>query len=156
VGKTSAGLLPFRRGARGLEVLLVHPGGPFWKNKDAGAWSIPKGEAEANEDLLASAERELREETGFVPRGPYRALGSAKLKGGKVVHAWAFEADFDPTELVSNDVELEWPPRSGRHARFPEVDRAAWWAISEARDKINSGQLPLLEALLQSLAPNME
>jgi len=137
-------------------VLLVHPGGPFWKKKDAGAWSIPKGEAEPDEDLLAAAEREFREETGFVPRGPYRALGSARQKGGKLVHAWAFEGDFDSSALVSNEVELEWPPRSGRRTRFPEVDRAAWCSISEARERINPGQFQLVEALLQSLATNME
>jgi len=139
-----------------VEVLLVHPGGPFWKKKDAGAWSIPKGEAEPDEDLLAAAEREFREETGFVPRGPYRALGSARQKGGKLVHAWAFEGDFDSSALVSNEVELEWPPRSGRRTRFPEVDRAAWCSISEARERINPGQFQLVEALLQSLATNME
>lgn len=137
-------------------MLLVHPGGPFWKKKDAGAWSIPKGEAEPDEDLLAAAEREFREETGFVPRGPYRALGSARQKGGKLVHAWAFEGDFDSSALVSNEVELEWPPRSGRRTRFPEVDRAAWCSISEARERINPGQFQLVEALLQSLATNME
>jgi predicted NUDIX family NTP pyrophosphohydrolase len=154
--KTSAGLLPFRHGATEPEVLLVHPGGPFWKNKDAGAWSVAKGEVEPNEDLCSAAEREFREETGFVPVGPYRSLGSVRQKSGKHVHAWAFEADFDCEALVSNEVELEWPPRTGRRARFPEVDRAAWWPISVARQKINSGQLPLLEALLRSLASNME
>lgn len=149
-------MLPYRYRDSVLEVMLVHPGGPFWKNKDRGAWSIPKGEVEPDEDLLAAARRELCEETGFVAAPPFWELGRAQLASGKHVVAWAFESDADPALLQSNEIDLEWPPRSGRRARFPEVDRAGWFGLAEARKKINSGQLPLLAALEQHLGASPE
>ena len=145
--KVSAGLLPYRVRDGQLEVMLVHPGGPFFQNKDEGAWSVAKGEIEEGEDLLTAAQRELREETGFVALGPFVALGQVKQKSGKLVHAWATVADFDTSALKSNDFELEWPPRSGRRQRFPEVDRAAWLTLPEAETKLNPAQIPLLRAL---------
>ena len=130
--KTSAGILLFRRRPGGVEVLLVHPGGPFWAKKDEGAWSIPKGEAEPGEDLLAVARREFREETGAALEGAVLDLGGVKQKGGKTVVAWAAEGDFDPASLTSNTFAMEWPPRSGKRAEFPEVDRAAWFDLATA------------------------
>ena len=143
----SAGILALREVAGTLEHFLVHPGGPYFRNKDDGAWSIPKGLLEEGDpDELAAALRELCEETGFVaPPGPYLPLGEVKQKSGKVVVAWAVAADFDPSALVSNSFEIEWPPRSARMARFPEVDRAAWLDVETARVKILAAQLPLLE-----------
>lgn len=143
--KESAGVLVYRRRDRAPEFLLVHPGGPFWKNKDDGAWSIPKGEIDASEDKLAAARRELKEETGFGVEGPFTALAPVKLKGGKIVHAFLAEGDFDPAAMVCNSFEIEWPPRSGRTQSFPECDRAAWFAPGEALEKINLGQRPLIE-----------
>jgi predicted NUDIX family NTP pyrophosphohydrolase len=145
---SSAGVLVYRRRTR-LEVLLVHPGGPFWAKKDAGAWSIPKGEFGEGEDPLTAARRELAEETGLVVDGELRPLGSVKQAGGKVVHAWALEGDLDADAIRSNTFSMEWPPRSGRMQQFPEVDRAAWFGIDEARVKLLKGQLPLLDALCQ-------
>lgn len=147
MSRKSAGLLLFRRRAGQLEVLLVHPGGPFWARKDEGAWSIPKGEIEETEDPLAAARREVREETGASPAGQFSALTPIRQAGGKVVHAWAVEGDFDPATLASNTFEMEWPPRSGRQQAFPEVDRAAWFVLDVARRKILKGQLPLLDEL---------
>jgi predicted NUDIX family NTP pyrophosphohydrolase len=147
MSKISAGILLTRVTAQGREVLLVHPGGPFWAKKDDGAWSIPKGEAGDGEDLLAAARRELAEETGCAPDGPAVPLGSVRQAGGKVVHAWAIEADFDPANLRSNTFSIEWPPRSGRRRDFPEVDRAAWFSLSRARDKILAAQRPFLDRL---------
>jgi predicted NUDIX family NTP pyrophosphohydrolase len=149
---TSAGLLIFRRGAGGLEVFLVHPGGPFWRKKNQGAWSIPKGGVADGEDPLAAAQRELLEETGFEVTGPFLALPSVRQAGGKVVKAWAVAADVDPDRQVSNTFTMEWPPRSGRQQTFPEVDRAAWFTVAEARERINAGQVPLLEALEATIA----
>ena len=143
----SAGLVMYRRAGNALEVLLVHPGGPFWAKKDAGAWSIPKGECESGEASLAAAIREFQEETGFVPAPPYLALTSVRQRGGKVVDAWAFEGDCDPTLLTSATVSLEWPRGSGRRIEFPEVDRAAWFSLEEARRKILPAQAPLLDEL---------
>lgn len=137
----------YRRTRHGLEVLLVHPGGPFWARRDSGAWSIPKGEPRAGEDLLAAAVRELGEETGFPIAGPLRSLGSIRQRGGKQVHAWAAESDVDPAALCSNTFTMEWPPRSGRRRAFPEADRAAWFELAEARRRINPGQAPLLDVL---------
>ena len=151
--RQSAGLLLHRRGASGLEVFLVHPGGPFWSRKDAGAWSIPKGEFTAAEDPLAAARREFREETGFdPPPEPPVALGAARQAGGKTVHAWAVAGDVEAAAVRSNTFEMEWPPRSGRVQEFPEVDRAAWFGLDEARRRILPGQLPLLERLEQAVA----
>ena len=154
--KRSAGLLMYRRGAAGLTVLLVHPGGPFWAGKDLGAWSIPKGEYDADEVPLAAAQREFAEETGTAPRGEFLPLGEAKQPGGKHVSAWAVEGDFDPATLVSTTFEMEWPPRSGRKRSFPEVDRAAWFSLDEARRKILAGQRPLIDRLERMLASSQE
>jgi predicted NUDIX family NTP pyrophosphohydrolase len=147
----SAGLVLYRVTERGVEVLLVHPGGPFWQKKDSGAWSIPKGEVTEGEDLLAAARRELLEETGFSAEGPALALGSVRQRSGKVVHAWAVRGDADPSRLRSNSFELEWPPRSGVARSFPEIDRAAWCDLAEARRRIVPAQVPLLEALAAGL-----
>jgi len=148
----SAGLLMFRRAARGVEVFLVHPGGPFWKNRDAGAWSIPKGLVEAGEELLAAARREFHEETGLAPHGPYLPLGTVQQKAGKIVQAWACEGDADARRIVSNTARVELPRGSGRWIEVPEVDRAAWFAPETAREKINPAQAELIDRLLQTLA----
>jgi predicted NUDIX family NTP pyrophosphohydrolase len=147
MAKTSAGILLFRRRPAGVQVMLVHPGGPFWAKKDAGAWSIPKGLADEGEDLLAAAKREFREETGMNVEGEFLALGAHKQPGGKTIVAWALEGDFDPATLKSNVFAMEWPPRSGQMAEFPEVDRAAWYSIDEALEKVNKGQTPIIAAL---------
>jgi predicted NUDIX family NTP pyrophosphohydrolase len=151
VAKTSAGLILFRLRDARLEVLLVHLGGPLWARKDEGAWFIPKGEVEAGEDLLAAARREFHEETGFDPRGPFLELGSVKNKGGKTIHAWAFEGDCDPTRMRSNTFTLEWPPRSGRLQQFPEADRAELFTLERAREKGNASERPLIERLAERL-----
>ena len=150
--RTSAGLLLYREGPEGPQVLLVHPGGPFWQRKDLGAWSIPKGEVGPDEDLLAAARREFREETGFAVDGAAIALGSVRQRSGKVVHAWAVRGDADPSQLHSNTFELEWPPRSGTLQSFPEADRAAWFDLPEARRRILAAQAGLLDALAAALA----
>ena len=149
--RVSAGLLLYRRPGSAVEVLLVHPGGPFWRNKDLGAWSIPKGEAEAGEDLLEVARRELREETGLEVDGAFQPLTPVRQAGGKIVHAWAVAAEVDPGTIVSSTFEIEWPPRSGRQQTFPEVDRAAWFDADEARRRILSGQVPLIDELTRRL-----
>ena len=133
-----------------IEVLLVHPGGPLWAHKDAGAWSIPKGEYLEPEDPLAAALREFEEETGGRASGPFTELGTIKQKSGKLVTAWACEGEFDPSQLTSNTFEMEWPKGSGKFKDFPEVDRAEWLSIADAREKINPAQLPLLDALTAS------
>jgi predicted NUDIX family NTP pyrophosphohydrolase len=145
--KVSAGLLLYRFRAGRLQVLLVHPGGPFFRNKDLGAWSIPKGEPDEGEPLLDAAKREFREETGFVVDGEYLELTAVKQKAGKVVHAWALEGDCEPEALRSNTFPLEWPPRSGKRVEFPEVDRAEFFELEKAREKINPAQSALLEEL---------
>ena len=150
--KLSAGILLFRRRAAGLEVMLVHPGGPFWAKKDDGAWSIPKGLADEGEDLLAAAKREFLEEAGMQLSGAFRVHGAHKQTSAKTIAGWACEGDFDPATLKSNTFSLEWPPRSGRMAEFPEVDRAAWYSIDEALVKINKGQKPIIAALEPSVA----
>ena len=149
--KASAGLLLYRHAAGGLEVLLVHPGGPYWARKDIGAWSIPKGEIEPGEEALAAARREFEEETGASVEGTFLLLPSVKLRSGKVVHAWAIEADFDAAGLRSNLFSMEWPPKSGQQREFPEADRAEWLSIDAARVKIHPGQAPLLDHLLARL-----
>ena len=150
--KTSAGLLMYRRNGGTLEVLLVHPGGPFWAKKDLGAWSVPKGECDPGEDELQAARREVNEETGLTPDGPFAALQSVKQPSGKLVVAWAVEFDCNPANITSNTFSMEWPPRSGKRAEFPEVDRAAWFRLEEARSRIQPGQRPLLDQLERLLA----
>jgi predicted NUDIX family NTP pyrophosphohydrolase len=146
--KKSAGLLTFRRSPDGqVQVMLVHPGGPFWAKKDLGAWSIPKGEYDDSEDALEAAKREFVEETGFPVSGPFLPLGSLKQPSGKTVSVWAFESDCDPAALVSNKFEMEWPPKSGRMASFVEIDRAGWFSLGEARERLVKGQVGFLEAL---------
>jgi len=147
MAKISAGLLLYRVRQGSLEVFLVHPGGPFWAKKDAGSWSIPKGEAAAGEALLLAAQREFREETALDVAGDFRVLSPVRQPSGKVVHAWAVEADCDAAAIRSNSFEMEWPPRSGRKQAFPEVDRAAWLDLPAARAKITKGQLGLLDQL---------
>jgi predicted NUDIX family NTP pyrophosphohydrolase len=149
--KRSAGLLLYRR-RNALEVFLVHPGGPFWAGKDRGAWSIPKGEYSQSEDPLAAAQREFTEETGFTARGPFVELGMVRQASGKIVAAWAAEGDCDPSALVSNACQIEWPPRSGKTLEIPEVDRGAWFALPEARERILAGQNAFLDALARQLA----
>jgi predicted NUDIX family NTP pyrophosphohydrolase len=147
MGRVSAGLILFRRAAAGVEVLLVHPGGPFFAKKDLGAWSIPKGEVVEGEEPLAAARREFAEELGFAAVGEFLPLGEVKQKGGKTVHAWAVEGECDPAPCRSNTFKMEWPPRSGKWAEFPEVDRAEFFGLAAAREKINQGQAPLLDQL---------
>ncbi len=142
----SAGVLLYRRRAASLEVFLVHPGGPFWARKDDAAWSVPKGLVEVEEEELACARREFREETGFdTPEGPVHDLGTFRQPSGKRLHVWAIEGDCDADALSSNLFEMEWPPKSGRKARFPEVDRGGWFDRAQAIRKIASGQRPVLE-----------
>lgn len=147
MAKTSAGILLYRWRAGRLEVLLVHPGGPFFARKDEGAWSIPKGEVESGEAPLDAARREFEEETGVHLAGPFVELPPVRQRGGKVVHAWAVEGDCDPDAIRSDTFTLEWPPRSGRTVAFPEVDRAAFFDLGEARRKINPAQAEWLDAL---------
>ncbi|HUR29153.1 MAG TPA: NUDIX domain-containing protein [Planctomycetota bacterium] len=154
--KRSAGLLVHRERGGRIEVLLVHPGGPFWARKDLGAWSIPKGELDEGEDALEAARREVEEETGLRARGEATALGSTKLKSGKIVEAFAVRDDFDPTRLKSNTFEQEWPPKSGERRQFPEVDRAEWFGFDEAERKLHPGQLPLLQRLRELLTKKKE
>lgn len=147
----SAGLLLFRRRVTDLEVLLGHPGGPFWQNKDDGAWSIPKGLIGVGEAPLSAARREFAEETGHHPEGVFLPLGEARQPGGKIVEAWAIEGDWETALLRSNTFEMEWPPRSGRLRAFPEIDRAAWFAVAGARRKILRGQVIFVDRLLEVL-----
>jgi predicted NUDIX family NTP pyrophosphohydrolase len=145
--KKSAGLLMFRRRNDGVEVLLVHPGGPLWAKKDEGAWSIPKGEIEPGEDPLAAARREFEEELGSPASGEFVELAPIRQAGGKMIYAWAVQGDFDPATLTGGAFSMEWPPRSGRQQQFPEIDRAEWFAIAEAKRKINKAQAALLDEL---------
>jgi predicted NUDIX family NTP pyrophosphohydrolase len=147
----SAGILLYRRGDAGVEVLLVHPGGPFWAKKDEGAWSIPKGLIDDGEDPLVAARREFTEETGGTASGETMALGDFRQPGGKIVTAFAVEGDFDLADFVSTNFTMEWPPRSGRKAEFPEADRAGWFSIEAARAKILKGQAAMLDTLLKHL-----
>lgn len=151
MSKKSAGLLIYRLREGGLEVFLVHPGGPFWAKKELGAWSIPKGEHEADEDPLDAACREFTEETGFTAKGPFLPLTPQKQKSGKVIRAFACEGEVSPENLDSNSFILEWPPRSGKFQEFPEVDRAAWFPLTEAKGKIHPGQEGFLKELAGSL-----
>ena len=150
--KRSAGILLYRRRASLIEVLLVHPGGPFWRNKDDGAWFLPKGELEADEDPLSAAMREFREELGAAPPAAEPlSLGTVKNKSGKLIFAWALEGDFEPADLQSNTFSVEWPPRSGKLRDFPEVDRAAFFSFEVGATKIHSAELPLLERLKRAV-----
>ena len=156
VARLSAGILLFRRSGGALELLLVHPGGPFWARKDDGVWSIPKGEYEESQDPQAAALREFEEEIGQpLPAASVPdliALGSQRLPSGKIVTAWAADGDLDADGIVSNTFEMEWPPRSGEMREFPEVDRAGWFAVDDARVKITRGQLPFIDALVDAVA----
>jgi predicted NUDIX family NTP pyrophosphohydrolase len=145
--RISAGLLMYRIKDGKLQVLLAHPGGPFFKNKDDDVWSIPKGEVDLDEDFLECAKREFEEETAVSPTGPFIALKPITQKGGKIVHAWAFEGDWDPSVNVSNTFTMEWPPRSGQQMEFPEIDRAEFFDVAAARLKIKAAQMPLIEEL---------
>ena len=150
MARRSAGIVLYRSGASGLEVLLVHPGGPFWAKKDAGAWSIPKGEYDDGEDPLACALREFEEETGTrLDSEDVVELGSIRQKGGKEVTAWAVAGDLDPASVRSNTFAMEWPPRSGRQAEFPEIDRAEWFALDVARSKLVAAQAELLDRVVE-------
>ena len=152
MAKRSAGLLLYRKRGEGIEVLLVHPGGPFWADRDAGSWSVPKGEVEIGEEALAVARREFEEETGHSPpAGDPIDLGEIRQASGKVVHAWAVEGDLDPARVTSNTFMMEWPPRSGRQQEFPEVDRAQWFEPDDARRRMNSAQAELVDRLLARL-----
>jgi predicted NUDIX family NTP pyrophosphohydrolase len=148
-GRVASGILLYRRGAGGLEVLLAHPGGPFWSKKDEGAWSLPKGEPAPGEDPLDCARREFQEETGVTASGPFVDLGDVRQKSGKVVHAWAAEGEGDPSCMTSNSFTMEWPPKSGRMSTFPEVDRWAWFDLEEARRRINPAQAALIDRLAE-------
>lgn len=147
MAKQSAGILIYRHRNSGVEVFLVHPGGPFWRNKDLGSWSIPKGEFVEGEHPLEVAQRELREETGLTVDGSFVPLAHVRQRGGKVVHAYAIEVDVECGEVKSNTFTIEWPPRSGKMQEFPEVDRAEWFALDEARTRILASQLPLVDEL---------
>lgn len=150
--KRSAGVLVHRSGAGGVEVLLVHPGGPFWSRKDEGAWFIPKGEINPDEEPLAAAYREFAEELGFAaPAGEPLELGTVKNKGGKLIYAWALAGDLDLAAFRSNTFSMEWPPRSGQKREFPEVDRAQYFSVEQALTKMHAAELPLVERLLQRL-----
>jgi predicted NUDIX family NTP pyrophosphohydrolase len=146
--KRSAGVLAYRF-THELQVFLVHPGGPFFKNKDAGAWTIPKGEILEDEEPLAAAQREFREETGFSVSGDFKELTPIKQKGGKVVLAWAIEKDFDETKVVSNTFQIEWPPKSSKMQTFPEVDKAGWFSIDEAKVKVNPAQVDFIDEIFR-------
>lgn len=149
--KKAAGILLYRQTGSSVEVLLIHPGGPFWAKKDEGSWSIPKGEISENEDPLMAAQREFQEETGFSVQGPFISIGSVKQSSGKVVQAWACAGNVDASAIQSNNFNLEWPPHSGKYQDFPEADRAEWFSLTEARKKILKVQLPFLENLEQLL-----
>ncbi len=150
--KTSAGILPYRWRTQGWEFLLVHPGGPFWAHKDLGAWGIAKGEFEPGESAFEAALREFEEETGFRPSGQFLPLTPRRQPSGKMIEAWAVETDWDPAQLRSNTCLIEWPMRSGRTLEIVEVDRAAWFPLEDARQRIGPGQRPLLEELVAILA----
>ena len=150
-GRVSAGILLYRLPATGPEVFLVHPGGPFWAKRDLGAWSVPKGEVDGDEDLLEAAKREFQEETGASVDGNFIELAPLRQPSGKVVRAWAVEGDIDASAIRSNTFSIEWPPRSGKSRAFPEVDRAGWFTLAEARDKLLPGQRPFLDELMRKI-----
>ena len=148
---TSAGLVLFRRGAKGLEIFLAHPGGPLWKSRDIGAWTIPKGLIDEGEDPLAAARREFREETGIDASGPFLPLGTIRQKAGKVVHGWAWAGDADAAATTSNTAKIEWPRKSGRWVSYPEIDRCGWFTAAAAREKMNPAQAEFIGRLEQLL-----
>jgi len=152
LGKLSAGILLYRRKSGAIEVLLIHPGGPFWRGREQGAWMIPKGGVEEGEDVAACALREFEEELGTRPEGTPRPLCRIRQAGGKWVEAFVLEGDLDPEGIVSNEFQVEWPPRSGEYRSYPEVDRAAWFGLAEARAQILPSQTPILDALEAELA----
>jgi predicted NUDIX family NTP pyrophosphohydrolase len=152
MARNSAGILMYRRRQGIVEVLLAHPGGPFWARKDLGAWSIPKGEFEPDEDSLAAAKREFEEETGLSVTGEFIPLAPIKQSGGKIVHIWAVEGDCDASAIKSNTFMIEWPPRSGRQQEFPEIDRADWFSLDAAKEKVTKGQRGFIEELRRILA----
>ena len=149
--KQSAGILVYRRKNKHIEVFLVHPGGPFWLKKDLGAWSIPKGEIEEEEDPMKVALREFKEETGQVVNGDFTPLQPVKQKGGKIISAWAIEGEVNEDKIISNTFEIEWPPKSGKMKSFPEVDKAAWFSIDAAKEKINPAQINFIDELTTTL-----
>lgn len=149
MSKQSAGILLYRKIHKTIEVLLVYPGGPYFSGKEAGNWTVPKGEFTDEEAPLQAAIREMEEETGFRPEGPFTPLSPIKQKSGKIVHCWAMESDLDVTTILSNTFELEWPPKSGKRKTFPEIEKAAWFTLESAKGKINERQIPLLEELQQ-------
>jgi predicted NUDIX family NTP pyrophosphohydrolase len=151
MSKTSAGLIMYRLRSETLEVLLVHPGGPFWSKKDAGAWFIAKGEINPNEESLDAAKREFEEETGLKPQGPFLPLGSVKQKSGKIIFAWAFAGDCDPSRLQSNTFTIEWPPKSGLQKEFPEIDRYSFFTLPAAQEQIHPAEYPFLTRLQELL-----
>jgi predicted NUDIX family NTP pyrophosphohydrolase len=156
VRKLSAGILMFRKRESTLQVFLVHPGGPFWRNKDAGAWSIPKGEYEEREDPLDAAKREFREETGIEADGEFLPLGQIKQPSGKLITAWALEGDCSPSAVRSDMFSMEWPPKSGRQQEFPEVDRADWFTVNEAKKRIVKGQIGFIDRVVALTAANAQ
>lgn len=151
MAKTSAGLILYRMQSGQLEVLLVHPGGPFWSKKDEGAWFVPKGELNVGDEPLAGAKREFEEETGLKPEGEFLALGNVKQKSGKTIVAWAFEGDCDPSSIKSNTFSIEWPPKSGRQQEFPEIDRAGFFTVPQAKAKMHPVEYPLVLRLHELL-----
>jgi len=151
--KTSAGILLYRRSPAGIEVFLVHPGGPFWAKRDLGSWTVPKGEVNSDENLLQAAKREFHEETGARVDGEFVELAPVRQPSGKVVHAWAVEGDVDAAAITSNTFSIEWPPKSGKTREFPEIDRGGWFALAEAREKLLPGQVPLLDQLIRIISP---
>ena len=154
--KHSAGILLYRFIDKKLEVFLVHPGGPFWAKKDKAAWSIPKGEFDDSEDPLEAAKREFKEETGIQIKGPFLDLGQLHQPSRKIVHAWAMEGHCEPETLVSNEFEMEWPPKSGKYKKFPEVDRASWFTTDVAREKVHKGQVGFIDRLCEKLSTPQE
>jgi predicted NUDIX family NTP pyrophosphohydrolase len=153
MAKVSSGILLFRKQSSSIEILLVHPGGPFFAKKDEGSWTIPKGELIDDEEPLSAAIREFEEETGYKPAGDFIELPAIKQKGGKIVQCWAVTGDLDPATITSNTFEMEWPPRSGKKKSFPEIDKAAWFSIDTARQKINERQIDFIDKLLEIILP---
>jgi predicted NUDIX family NTP pyrophosphohydrolase len=156
MAKQSAGLLLYRKLDSSVEVLIVHPGGPFWAKKDKGAWSLPKGEFVDGEDGLSAAKREFKEELGLEsPEGAYTEIGSVKYKSGKTIHAWALEGDMDVSAITSNTITMEWPPRSGKQQEFPEVDKAGWFGLEKAKEKLNPAQTLFIDRLAEILGTDL-